>query len=71
MLQPDRLGDPQYLVCLQAQAPLRMSKTVLQGPLGVFGDIGTVQRLQEEVASSNTVVPWIALVGAWCRKPLN
>jgi SAM-dependent methyltransferase len=37
-----------------------------------LGDFDTLQqRLQEEVASSNTVVPWIALVGAWCRKPLN
>ena len=37
-----------------------------------LGDLGTLQqRLQEEVASSNTVVPWISLVGAWCRKPVN
>jgi ubiquinone/menaquinone biosynthesis C-methylase UbiE len=41
-------------------------------PLEKLGDFETLQqRLQEEVASSNTVVPWIALVGAWCRKPLN
>ena len=41
-------------------------------PLEKLGDFDTLQeRLQEEVASSNTVVPWIALVGAWCRKPLN
>ena len=26
-------------------------------------------RLHEEVAASNTVVPWIALVGAWARIP--
>ena len=33
-----------------------------------LGDLDTLQeRLQEEVASSNTVVPWIGLVAAWCR----
>lgn len=37
-----------------------------------LGDVGTLQeRLQSEVAGSNTVVPWIGLVGAWCRKPLD
>jgi ubiquinone/menaquinone biosynthesis C-methylase UbiE len=35
-----------------------------------IGDLDSLaQRLHDEVASSNTVVPWIALVGAWCRKP--
>jgi ubiquinone/menaquinone biosynthesis C-methylase UbiE len=35
-----------------------------------LGDFETLQdRLQEEVASSNTVVPWIGLVAAWTRKP--
>ena len=37
-----------------------------------LGDLDTLQeRLQEEVASSNTVVPWIPLVGAWCRTPAH
>ncbi len=37
-----------------------------------LGDLDTLQeRLQEEVAASNTVVPWLALVGAWCRIPTN
>jgi SAM-dependent methyltransferase len=36
------------------------------------GDLDTLQeRLQDEVAISNTVVPWIGLVAAWCRKPVN
>jgi SAM-dependent methyltransferase len=36
--------------------------------LEYLGDLDTLQeRLQQEVASSNTVVPWIGLVGAWCR----
>jgi hypothetical protein len=38
-------------------------------PLEQLGDLDTLgQRLQEEVAASKTVVPWIGLVGAWCRK---
>ena len=37
-----------------------------------LGDLETLQkRLQSEVASSNTVVPWLAVVGAYCRKPTN
>jgi hypothetical protein len=35
-----------------------------------LGDLDTLQeRLQNEVAMSNTVVPWIGLVAACCRKP--
>jgi ubiquinone/menaquinone biosynthesis C-methylase UbiE len=35
-----------------------------------LGDLNTLQeRLQDEVASSNTVVPWIGLVAAWARRP--
>ena len=34
----------------------------------VLGDFDTLQkRLQDEVAVSNTVVPWIGLVAAWCQ----
>jgi ubiquinone/menaquinone biosynthesis C-methylase UbiE len=37
-----------------------------------LGDLATLQeRLHEEVTRSNTVVPWIALGGAWCRKPTD
>lgn len=37
-----------------------------------LGDLDTLQdRLQNEVAKSNTVVPWIGLVAAWCRKPVD
>ena len=33
-----------------------------------LGDLRTLQqRLQDEMAASNTVVPWLPLVGAWCR----
>jgi SAM-dependent methyltransferase len=38
--------------------------------LETLGDFDTLlARLQSEVADSNTVVPWVALVGAWSRKP--
>ena len=36
-------------------------------PLGDFAMLR--ERLQAEVAASNTVVPFVALVGAWSRKP--
>ena len=37
-----------------------------------LGDFDTLQeRLHDEVAKANTVVPWIGLVAAWCRKPVN
>ena len=37
-----------------------------------LGDFDTLQeRLQDEVAISNTVVPWIGLVAAWSRMPVN
>ena len=40
--------------------------------LDELGDLNTLhQRLADEVSSSNTIVPWIALVGAWCRTPVN
>jgi protein-L-isoaspartate O-methyltransferase len=53
-------------------ASVRPQIEKLSLPLKELGDVDTLQqRLQEEVASSNTVVPWLALVGAWCRKPVN
>jgi ubiquinone/menaquinone biosynthesis C-methylase UbiE len=40
--------------------------------LGALGDLDTLEeRLQNEVAMSNTVVPWIGLVAAWCRIPVD
>ena len=40
--------------------------------LETLGDLDTLPgRLQKEVASSNTVVPWLALVGASCRSPVS
>jgi hypothetical protein len=40
--------------------------------LDKVGNFDTLhQRLHEEVATSKTVVPWLALVGAWCRTRAN
>ena len=37
-----------------------------------LGDIETLrERLQNEVAASNSVVPWLGFVSAWCRTPTN
>src|SRR5437868_12171493 len=41
-------------------------------PLESLGDLATLpQRLQAEIAAANTVVTWMAMVGAWSRKPAN
>jgi hypothetical protein len=38
-------------------------------PLEPLGDFNTLrERLQAEVAASNSVVTWMAMVGAWSRK---
>jgi len=37
-----------------------------------LGDLDTLgDRLQQEVASAKRVVPWLALVSAWCRTPAS
>jgi hypothetical protein len=39
-------------------------------PLEPVGDLNTLpERIHAEVAASNSVVTWLALVGAWSRKP--
>jgi ubiquinone/menaquinone biosynthesis C-methylase UbiE len=39
-------------------------------PLETLGDLATFPaRLQAEIAAANTIVTWMALVGAWSRKP--
>ena len=41
-------------------------------PTEPVGDLDTLQdRLHKEVASANAVVPWLALVNAWCRTPVK
>jgi hypothetical protein len=40
--------------------------------LDTLGDFDTLpERLQAEVAASRTVVPFVALVGAWSHKPTD
>ena len=35
-----------------------------------LGDLGTLaERTRAEIVAADAVVPWIALVGAWSRKP--
>ncbi len=42
----------------------------LETSLKALGDPGTLaERLHSEVVTANAVVPWLALVGAWCRTP--
>jgi len=40
--------------------------------LETLGDFATLpERLHAEVAASKTVVPFVALVGAWSHKPID
>jgi hypothetical protein len=51
---------------------LRPQIQQLRLSLDKLGDFDTLPaRLQAEVAASKTVVPFVALVGAWSRKPEN
>ena len=37
-----------------------------------LGDLDTLpERIQAEVAASNTVVSWMTLVGAWSHRPID
>ena len=39
-------------------------------PLEPLGDLGTLpERIHAEISAANSVVTWMALVGAWSRKP--
>jgi hypothetical protein len=41
-------------------------------PLDPLGDLNTLpERIHAEVTTSNSVVTWMALVGAWSRKPVS
>ena len=49
---------------------LRPQIPPLDPALETLGDLDTLAlRLQAEVVASNTVVPWVGLVGAWSRNP--
>jgi ubiquinone/menaquinone biosynthesis C-methylase UbiE len=41
-------------------------------PIEAFGDLDTLpERLQAEISTKNTIVPWQGVVSAWCRVPLQ
>jgi len=55
-----------------AHISIRPQMERLNLPLEKLGHLDTLhQRLQDEVAASNAVVPWLPLVGAWCRTTAN
>ena len=61
--------DPEFTQWLSdVTISIRPQIEKLNLSLAKVGNLDTLrQRLREEVASSKTVVPWLALVGAWCR----
>ena len=66
------LGDEPELTSLLSDAIDSTMPHTRKAGLSVdaIGDLETLHdRLHDEVVRSNTVVPWIALVGAWCRTP--
>jgi ubiquinone/menaquinone biosynthesis C-methylase UbiE len=65
--------DPDFTRWLSdATISIRPQIERLNLPLDRVGNLDTLYlRLHEEVASSKTVVPWLALVGAWCRMRAN
>jgi len=63
-------NDPEFIRwSYDVLCSLRPQIEQLNLSLETLGDFDTLpERLQAEVAASNTVVPWIALVGDWCRR---
>jgi SAM-dependent methyltransferase len=66
-------GDPDFtrwiynLLC--SLRPQIQHQNLSLEPLGDFSTLP--ERLQAEVAASKTVVPFVALVGAWSRRPID
>jgi len=71
-LEMDLASDPSFTRwvsdSLRSILPQIAKLNLSLEPLGDFDALQ--ERLQNEVATSNTVVPWIGLVAAWCRKPV-
>ena len=65
--------DPEFTRWLSdVTTSIRPQIEKLNLSLDKVGNLDTLQqRLHEEVASSKTVVPWLALVGARCRTRAN
>jgi hypothetical protein len=54
---------------LRSLRPQIQQQNLSLEPLGDFATLP--ERLQAEVAASKTVVPFVALVGAWSHKPID
>jgi SAM-dependent methyltransferase len=68
------LGDDSEFIrwMYDVMCSLRPQIQQLNLSLGKLGDFDTLlERLQAEVAASNGVASWMAVVGAWCRKPTD
>jgi ubiquinone/menaquinone biosynthesis C-methylase UbiE len=65
--------DPDFIRWMyDVMCSLRPQIEQLNLSLEKLGDFDTLlARLQAEVAASNSVASWMAVVGAWCRKPTN
>jgi ubiquinone/menaquinone biosynthesis C-methylase UbiE len=63
--------DPEFTRLLSDRLVITLQDTKRDArTMAALGDPNTLaDRLREEVEKSNSVVPWIALVGASCRKP--
>jgi ubiquinone/menaquinone biosynthesis C-methylase UbiE len=70
-LEMELACDPDFTRWVSDSLRSSLPQVPEMGPAAqALGDLDTLQeRLQTEVASSNTVVPWIGLVAAWARKP--
>jgi hypothetical protein len=64
-------ADFTRLTCevLGSLRPLAQQHNVSLETLGDFNTLS--ERIQTEVAASNTVVSYVPLVGAWSRKPMS
>ena len=62
-------NDPEFILWIyDILCSLRPQIERLDLPMQSLGDFATLPaRLQAEVAASNGVVSWMAVVGAWCR----
>jgi hypothetical protein len=62
--------DPDFIRWMyDVMCSLRPQIQQLNLPLETLGDFDTLaERLQAEVAASNGVTSWMAVVGAWARK---
>ena len=65
--------DPDFIRWMyDVMCSLRPQIQRLNLSLEKLGDFDTLlERLQAEVAASNGVTSWMAVVGAWCRKPTD